>query len=41
MLSKKDRFANTNFGYTFNRWNYKPSNDKMNIEHFNKQIKQG
>lgn len=39
MLSKKDRFANTNFGYTFNRWNYKPSQDNRYMENFNKPIK--
>ena len=38
MLSKKDRFANTNFGYTFNRWSYKPSPDKY-IDNFNKPPK--
>jgi hypothetical protein len=40
MLSKKDRTPSTNFGYTFNRWNYKPPVDRKYIDEspFNKNV---
>ncbi len=29
MLTKKDRPSNSNFGYTFKSWTYRPNTDKM------------
>lgn len=40
MLSKKDRTPSTNFGYTFNRWNYKPPTDRKYVDEspFNRNV---